>query len=127
MHRQKVRLKGNCKVFFKILIILLLAYLLWPLIKGLLYVRDVQRNVREAFGQASRGSGNRGRQQESSPGRRGKKIDKDVGEYVEFEDITESSSSGYSDTIKDVDVKQHNFCSESQISDAEWEDIPSGK
>lgn len=108
------------KVSLILLIILaFLAYLLWPVVKGLMYVRNVQRNVRDAFEQASRGASGAAKGAGKRP--RKKKIDKDVGEYVEFEEV--SVSSGYSDTVKGAEGSCRSE-TETQIVDAEWEDLP---
>jgi hypothetical protein len=107
--------------FFLLVLLIFLAYILWPVVKGMIYVRKVQRNVRDAFEQAARGNGPASNTA-GSP-RRKKKIDKDVGEYVEFEDITTASSS-YSETVEGPDGSRRVAESESQVVDAEWEEIP---
>lgn len=107
--------------FFLLVLLIFLAYILWPVVKGMIYVRKVQRNVRDAFEQATRGNGPASNTA-GSP-RRKKKIDKDVGEYVEFEDITTASSS-YSETVEGPDGSRRVAESELQVVDAEWEEIP---
>ena len=108
-------------MFIFIVIIAILAYLLWPVVKGMMYVREVRRNVRDAFEQASRGgAGNAGG---NAKPRRKKKIDKDVGEYVEYEEISVASSS-YRETVEDSDGSRRRVTeTESQIVDAEWEEV----
>ncbi len=107
--------------FFLLVLLIFLAYILWPVVKGMIYVRKVQRNVRDAFEQAARGNGPASNTA-GSP-RRKKKIDKDVGEYVEFEDITTASSS-YSETVEGPDGSRRVAESEWQVVDAKWEEIP---
>lgn len=105
-----------------IFIILILAYLLWPVVKGMMYVRDVHRNVRDAFKQAAgRGAGGN---TANAPGRhRKKKIDKDVGEYVEYEEITVASATYRETVADDVQGQRRTITSESQVVDVEWEDV----
>lgn len=56
--------------------------------------------------------------------RRGKIIPKDVGEYVEFEEIPTYNKPSTENTAKsDLNAKTHKFKDEPQISDADWEDI----
>lgn len=95
------------------------------------FARKVARMQREAFEQAF---GHRGSERETSPGngfarnapqrdetphRRGKRIDPSVGEYVEYEEI--ASPADCSATSSDPAAER--FVAESQIVDAEWEDV----
>ncbi len=109
-------------MFIFLVIVAILAYLLWPVVKGMMYVRDVRRNVRDAFEQAARGgAGNAGGG--SKKPRRKKKIDKDVGEYVEYEEISVASST-YRETVEENDGGRRRVIeTESQIVDAEWEEV----
>ncbi|MDE6645390.1 MAG: DUF4834 family protein [Muribaculaceae bacterium] len=109
-------------MFIFLVIVAILAYLLWPVVKGMMYVRDVRRNVRDAFEQAARGgAGNAGGS--AKPHRRKKKIDKDVGEYVEYEEISVASST-YRETVEENDgTRRRVIETESQIVDAEWEEV----
>lgn len=83
-------------------------------------MKDARRQANEFFGGAGSpyGSQQRGnsRQQRANPypPRHRKKIDPDVGEYVEFEEITTVTTYTYTET---------KFETEEQISDADWEDI----
>lgn len=110
-------------MFFTLLLIALLAYLLWPVVKGMMYVRKVQRNVRDAFEQATRGNGSGAGRASGSSGTRKKKFGKDVGEYVEFEEV--SVSSGYRETSDaPAASSRQSGDAETQVVDAEWEDLP---
>lgn len=109
----------------------------WFFSKGLprllmwLMGRQAQKQYEQMFGQRppsssqQRSSRSQGwspfsRQPKSQPGRRrkGKIIGKDVGEYVEFEEIStyRQSSAKHEDTHK-------KYPDEPQISDADWEDL----
>ena len=98
------------------------VYFAWLVIKPWLawYARrKFEQKVSDMFGFRPAGGGEQQTaraQQTHSPRRRGKKIGRDVGEYVEFEELEGrmappvQTDSGYTPR-------------ESRISDAEWEDI----
>lgn len=110
-------------MFIFLVIVAILAYLLWPVVKGMMYVRDVRRNVRDAFEQAARGSAGNAGGGAKQARRRKKKIDKDVGEYVEYEEISVASST-YRETVEESDGTRRRVVeTESQIVDAEWEEV----
>jgi len=95
--------------------------------------RKVAHMQREAFEQAF-GRGRESRQpgagqrpesgaktrSDANPHRRGKRIDPSVGEYVEYEEIE-----GFADGPQDATASSadETFVAESQIVDAEWEEI----
>ncbi len=107
------------------LLIFLLLIFYWLIIRPYLKVRKVvknaQRQANEFFGGAGSpygsrnpgGTGRSGHRNDYTRQRR-KKIDPDVGEYVEFEEISTFATYTY------TEVK---YQTEEQISDAEWEEI----
>lgn len=93
-----------------ILIIALIIFLLWPIIKLGYKIHRAQSQMRKAFQQAAK------QQQQQQEAEREKIFDGNVGEYVDFEEIEDTSTDDtaqYNPTIK----------IEPQIEDAEWEDI----
>lgn len=78
-----------------------------------------RRAVRNVFGGESGGNGGRRQQTKTQPKHRRKKIEKDVGEYVEFEEVacTVKTQTTQDATRTDIQI-------ESQIEDVQWEDIP---
>lgn len=109
--------------FLALIFIIIILVVVWPVIKVAMTVKNYQRKVRDAFRQAT------GQQSGSSePGeRRGgwsraprvkKKITHDVGEYVEWEEITTST------VAEDQAGNTYtSFRREEQVTDVEWEDI----
>ncbi|MDE6305461.1 MAG: DUF4834 family protein [Muribaculaceae bacterium] len=104
---------------------LLIGIILWFIIKIYISVRDAKRRANDLFGQfgARTAEGSRERKagwsSMSAPKR--KKIDSSIGEYVAFEEISDtkgsaasSSDGGRTDT--GIEVEQ-------QVTDVEWEDI----
>ena len=93
----------------------------WFIIRPYLKVRKVmknaQRQANEFFGGGSSyGANNYGQSsgQAHYPRRHHKKIDPDVGEYIEFEELTSITTYSYTETHYEI---------EDQIEDADWEDI----
>ena len=108
-------------LFFFLFIIFIAWFLLRPIIRVWTTVRRAQKQANDFFNAASgdtRQSGNRRRETRSQQRRRPqKKIDPNIGEYVEFEEISVYSDAN---TYQQHEVK---FSPEQQIEDAEWEDI----
>lgn len=93
------------------LLLILVFFLLWPVIKIGYKIHRAQRQMRSAFEQAARQQ-----QQQQQEAEREKIFDRNVGEYVDFEEIDDTDNdtkSQYNPTVK----------IEPQIEDAEWEDI----
>ena len=119
------------------LIIALLLFLFWPVIKAVLAVNKARNQARQMYEQAQRAAEDEARRRRpggwSSPAgngydrRRqpGKKINPNEGEYVEWEDISVSSSTYTAQT--DTDSGRTRFTAEEQVIDVEWEDLPPKK
>ncbi|MCM1483707.1 MAG: DUF4834 family protein [Muribaculaceae bacterium] len=114
-----------------ILVLLILGFLFWPLIRTALALRAAQKRARQAFTQAQKAAeeatrrnrpGGWSRQDPTGASRRSarhkKKIDPTVGEYVEWEEIKVESTTTTSTTDS-----RDTYVTEEQIVDAEWEDI----
>lgn len=117
------------------IIILLLVFIVWPLIKFGWRVYTIQRQMKQAYraatGQNARASQQRRPQSDAQPRRKGgwstgypsrKIIEKNEGEYVAFEEVTVSSASETA-SAPSADNGRVSVEISSQISDAEWEEI----
>lgn len=80
-----------------------------------MFVSKVRNQTRDMFNQAT---GRGKKQNNSQPQPKQKKIDPNVGEYVEFEEIQVSETKTQTSTYSSATYK-----SESQIDDVEWEEI----
>lgn len=114
------------------LLFLLLFFVVIPLIRGLWQLwrirsayRRAQQRMNDIFNGASTGTRpTDGRTRKAQPSRKGKKIDPDVGEYVAFEEIRTQSTSTTADGAARTDTKTTDTVRvESQIEDADWEDL----
>jgi len=111
-----------------IIIILILIFIIWPIIKAAWHIYRLQNKARQMFSQAANAqqSAPRDTQQRkagwSSPvNRKKKKISRDVGEYVAYETIITSETT--STDSKKSENQTYGSSSESRISDADWEEI----
>jgi len=95
-----------------LLIIAGIIYLLWPAIRIFRQINNAQRRGQEfwrGFHESASGSGQSSRQRQT----RRKKIDDNVGEYVDFEEIPGPYTP----------PAPTSFTPEQQISDADFEEI----
>lgn len=116
-----------------LIFLLILGYLIYLLVRPMWKVWSISRRVRKGdfsafgdiFGQpgsqkhtSAYGSDGRRRQGWTAPTVRRKKIGKDIGEYVKFQEVetTQTTSSANEGTR----VK---YTREEQITDIEWEEI----
>lgn len=98
---------------FFLFILALIFIILWPVLRLLFAVKSATSRARQAFaGQQS------GRQAQPQPQPRKKVFTREDGEYVDFVDIAATPSES-----SERPSRSDNFTPESQISDAEWEDI----
>lgn len=105
------------------LLLLFIIFFVVPVVRVAYTVYKVRSKMRDAmkgmYGaqQPDAGSNRQTRKGGwSAPGEHRKKIGKDVGEYVKFEELPASPSSGTSQSPRHTDY-------EPQITDADWEDI----
>ncbi len=107
----------------EIILILILVFVVWPLFKFYLAIKNAQRQARDAFSQfggAQQTQDNRQRKGGWSGMRSRKKvIDPNVGEYVEFEEVEANHESSSANSTKNGS----SYRVEQQVEDAEWEDI----
>ncbi len=88
-------------------------------------MRKMQDNMRQAYEQAygsqanTSTNGRTAADSRSAAGRRSKRIDPSVGEYVQFEEITEDTAT----TVETNAAGDTTVTTESQIEDAVWEDV----
>lgn len=87
------------------------------------------RNIRNAFGKFADAANGADNSEKADRRERGKKFSKSDGEYVDFEEVTdtEPQPSRHDDAEDAAADESHtsadNFARESQISDAEYEEI----
>ncbi len=110
-------------MFLYLILIILAIYILPPLIRGILTINRFRRSTRQAY-EAMYGNRNRRPQERKAgwsgkPSDKKKKIGKDVGEYISFEEITVTETeSTVSDNAGNTFTEV-----EQQITDVEWEDV----
>lgn len=106
------------------LLLLFIIFFVVPVVRIAYSVYKVRSKMRDAmrgmYGAQPDAERRNARQERkggwSAPGEHRKKIGKDVGEYVKFEELPASPSSGTSQSARHTDY-------EPQITDADWEDI----
>ena len=104
--------------FFTILLILFLIFIVWPVVRTSIRIRSAMTDrARQAAGSGFRNPSSAGQK------RKRKKIDPNVGEYVEFVEI----STVRDELNTDNSGNTSKFRTEQQIVDAEWVDIPDKK
>lgn len=106
------------------LLLLFIIFFVVPVVRVAYTVYKVRSKMRDAmkgmYGAQQSDAGSDTRQTRkggwSAPGEHRKKIGKDVGEYVKFEELPASPAS-------DTSQAPHHTAYEPQITDADWEDI----
>lgn len=107
-------------MFWDLLIIFIIIFIVWPLIKFFWAIRKAQKQARQAFEQATGTKWNeRNNPHNSTPAGKEKIFDRNVGEYVEFEEIEHTPDR--TETQTNTGNPQPKI--EQQIVDAEWEEI----
>ncbi|HBI58340.1 MAG: DUF4834 family protein [Duncaniella sp.] len=107
------------------LFLIILFFILWPVIKTAYAVHKARNQARDFFNQARTGYNQGYNQYNERPGgwsrnaaaMRPKIFTRDMGEYIDFEEIDSSPSTGETSNTRT------SYSSESFVSDAEWEDI----
>lgn len=117
-------------ILFIVFVVIPVVRVLWALFKAKRKYDHIRRQAREAFRQQYGGSqtrnpfggfpfgsdnGGYSESAQKTQRRRGKKIPKDVGEYVNFEELPPLTDR--------CDLPPRHVRTEEQIVDAEWEDI----
>lgn len=103
-----------------LILIFIIVFIIWPIVKTALRLNQARKAARDFFGgrytQAEAPAADR-KAGWTTPPKKTKIITKDVGEYVSFQELPPDGSTHttyhYSETTY----------SESQITDAEWEEI----
>lgn len=102
--------------------LLILFFIIWPLVKVLIALYAVKKRTKNSFGWF--GPFSRGQKRQTAWSRfqrkNKKKISREIGEYVDFEEISVTASE--SDKHEDG-IKNEEYTVEQQIVDAEWVDI----
>lgn len=105
-----------------LIVLLIIAFVGWIVVKlfriffsTYSFIRNAGKQAYDAFGFSSDANGNRSRGRSSRRGAR-KRIDPNVGEYVEYEDLPPLDSEA-------SEASNVNFTVEEQITDVEWEEI----
>lgn len=110
-----------------IFLIILLVIILRPIIKAYMMFRRYKKAVNDAFGFDPRAqSAGRQHRESQSPRQHDKKkvITRDMGEYVAYEEVSDTSAA---EKQSHAPGQEHGTkFDEEQITDAEWEEIPSG-
>ncbi len=114
---------------FGLLILLLILFLLWPLIKVLwrtyVQVNRMRRFMADPAGemrrQAEKAARNRSKTSSATPSapRKEKKIPRDVGEYISYTEIEVSEEQRRADGQR----QSVSYTEEEQITDIKWVDI----
>lgn len=105
-------------MFWDILLIFFIVFIVWPIVKFFWAIRKAHKQARRAFEEATGTKWNQRTEPRNTPVKE-KIFDRNVGEYVEFEEIEHTADS--SETQSDTTNPQPKI--EQQIVDAEWEDI----
>ena len=111
--------------FFGLLLAVILGYFIFKFLRLVFGVSKVVNQQRKAYrdfvnqfgGNASNGADGTRRRQPEQPAPRAKKIDPNVGEYVEYEEVACDVKTTTSTTTSETYVR------EQQVVDAEWEEI----
>lgn len=109
-----------------ILFLLLFFFVLWPLGRVAWAMwrqyRAVKRQFRQAFGGRDGSAGRRQDAPQTEPPVKKKKIARDVGEYVAFEEIRTFTATDDEGNRTEY-AERTSVSVESQVEDADWEEI----
>lgn len=109
---------------FGFFLLILLLVILWPLLKAGWQLWSNVRKVRQFMADPAEYYRRQGQKAQDSygsgpkPRQKSKKISRDTGEYVAFEEISVSAEQRAADNAKNVTFRE-----ESQITDIDWEDV----
>lgn len=98
-----------------ILLLLLLAFIIWPIIKGAYRIWQLRRQAQQLFNNL------RQQQQHTPPQskRKPKIYGPDEGEYIDFEEMPPDPTANHTHTAQ----PHTTYTREARITDAQWEDI----
>ena len=106
--------------FITYLFFAIMIYVAWTVLRFMFGIWRQTRNLRNAFHRFNNAANS---DEPTSQSEHGKKFDKTYGEYVDFEEVTDANPrASQQDADADTD-DAHDFTRESQISDAEYEEI----
>lgn len=108
--------------FITYLFFAIMIYVAWTVLRFMFGIWRQTRNFRNTFHQFTNAANNA---EQASSGKRNKKFAKTDGEYVDFEEVTDAQSQPsqhHDDAADDTDAAD-DAARESQISDAEYEEI----
>jgi hypothetical protein len=101
-----------------ILFILFVYFIVFPLFRVGKFVYKTRKQMKGFYNAQNGNAGsNKARGQQQQPRQTEKKIDPNVGEYVEFEELADNPAQTQANT------SHTNYAPSSPIEDAEWEDI----
>lgn len=114
------------------LLLLLVIFLVWPLVKGWLIVHRIRKQAREAFrrtehhAEDERRNHRPGGWSDGTPRRRrrSKVFSPDEGEYVEWEEVNVDEHATVDDESRD-NTSRADSAADTRIVDVEWEDVKS--
>ena len=108
--------------FIVYLFLAIMIYVAFTVLRFVLGVWRQTRNFRNTFHQFTNAANNA---EQASSGKRSKKFAKTDGEYVDFEEVTDAQSqpAQHHDAAADTADAADDAARESQISDAEYEEI----
>ena len=115
--------------FITYLFFAIMIYVAWTVLRFMFGIWRQTRNFRNTFHQFTNAANNT---EQASSGKRNKKFAKTDGEYVDFEEVTDAQSQpsqhhdaadAAADAAADVADAAADAARESQISDAEYEEI----
>ncbi|MBD5316455.1 MAG: hypothetical protein HDS11_02120 [Bacteroides sp.] len=109
--------------FFVLLLLFIFGYfIVWPVVRTLMRVNQARRQFSDMMNGAygPRRPSSSTRRPDAAPRRREKKISRDTGEYVAFEDISCNVSS---ESSAGDNAGKESFVAEQQVVDVEWEDV----
>ena len=107
-------------------VLFIIFFLVLPILRAALFVHKARQQVRDMFGGGAQRQNREQneRQEPEQPAPRPKKIDPNVGEYVEFEEIKTSSQTTVTDADGTTEYRRvSETVREEQIEDADWEDL----
>lgn len=132
------RIRNQEETFFmSVIFLIILGYILYLILRPMWKVWSISRRFRKGdytvfsdlFGQpgaqprGTAGSSTHRKAGWDAPGARRKKIGKDVGEYVRFQEVEVDPGDAARASSRSESASAADFVREEQITDVEWEEI----